>query len=211
MPVIATACFLMRSRVGTEHFLNSTHLRFDELFAGVTLGWFWHFRCQHFNVKRQKWLVVIGLALASGAFYSPEFSYWMYTIGLTANLLGFSCLLVWALNTPALAKLKPLSAIGFYSYSIYLWHWPIAQMYESLAPSNFITFWCYIGTSIAVGTLAAKLIETLSLRIRDRYFPAVKWNGRATSGEVVSSCKPRPLPVRVLDSARHKPASGAVG
>jgi peptidoglycan/LPS O-acetylase OafA/YrhL len=175
MPIVAGCCLLMRIRVGSEHFLNSTHLRFDALFAGVTLGWFWHFRRQSFSIARQNWLAVIGLALASGAFYSPEFSFWMYTVGLSANLLGFSCLLVWALNTPTLGKLMPLSAIGFYSYSIYLWHWPIAQMFESLVPSNVVTFWLYVGTCIGVGTMMARLIEGPSLKIRDRYFPPMKW------------------------------------
>jgi peptidoglycan/LPS O-acetylase OafA/YrhL len=190
MPVVAETCLLMRSRVGAEHFLNSTHLRFDALFAGVTLGWFWHFRRESFDVAHQNRLAVIGLALASGASYSPVFSYWMYTVGLSANLLGFSCLLVWALKTPVFGRLKPLSAIGFYSYSIYLWHWPVAQMYESLVPSNFLAFWLYIGTCIAVGTLTAKLIETPSLKIRDRYFPAMKRPESASAGEVVQVSVP---------------------
>ncbi len=69
----------MRTHAGVSGFSNATHLRFDALFAGVTLGWFWHFRREAFAIPHKNWQAVIGLAVASGAFYSQTFSNRMYT------------------------------------------------------------------------------------------------------------------------------------
>ncbi len=62
----------MRTHAGVSGFSNATHLRFDALFAGVTLGWFWHFRREAFAIPHKNWQAVIGL-------YSQTFSYRMYT------------------------------------------------------------------------------------------------------------------------------------
>jgi len=175
-PVVILGCLTLR--VLTMHgdlvrTINYTHLRFDGLFAGVTLGWFNCYRPSVLRIgKGRVALGIAGAALASGGFFLNQTDPRMYTFGLTANLVGFSALLVWALNTPFLGKLKPLARIGFYSYSIYLWHWIIGKLFAIVFASSFLSFWAYALTSIATGIVAAKLIETPVLSLRDKFFPS---------------------------------------
>ena len=113
----------------------------------------------------------------------------MYTVGLTANLVGFSAplLLVCALNSPSLGGLRPLARIGFYSYSIYLWHWVISKL---LPTSGFVSFWSYAAISIIIGIGAAKLIESPVLQFRDRYFPSRR---AVTTGQIDAESHPLEL------------------
>jgi peptidoglycan/LPS O-acetylase OafA/YrhL len=64
-----------------------------------------------------------------------------------------------------------LTYVGFYSYSIYLWHLPwLAVVQTTLggrAP-NVAAF--YVG-SIAASVLIAKLVELPTLRLRERWIP----------------------------------------
>ncbi len=177
-PCLVAACLFMRVRQGAGasmwQVISPTHLRMDALFAGVTLSWFYHFRPGSLRLSRPLWIGLLGTALCSTAFFYEESDYWMYTAGLSALLLGFSCILVWAINTPQLQKLKLISAIGLYSYSIYLWHFPVAKIFEALFPVSFIGFWNYVAVTIAMGVAMAKAIENPSLRLRDRYFPSVR-------------------------------------
>ncbi len=190
-PVVILACLAMRvltvhADVGTT--INYTHLRFDGLFAGVTLGWL---QCFHPGALRLKnhlrnALCLCGLFLASGGFLFNQTDLRMFTVGLTANLLGFSALLVCALNTPWLGGLRPLARIGFYSYSIYLWHWVIGKLFPIWFPPSFISFWSYALISIVIGIAAAKLIEAPVLRFRDRYVPSCRRAESVPGG--IASC-----------------------
>ena len=177
LPLIMTFCLAMRIKAGPNatdlQDLNPTHVRMDTLFAGVTLGWLYHFRRERFVALKGYWMLVLGLLFLAPNFLNLS-TYWGYTAGLTANLLGFSCLLVWALNTPWVAKLEGLALVGYYSYSIYLWHWPIAILFQKLAPNSLLAFWTYIAVAIAVGVAAANLVEFPFLRFRDKYFPSVQ-------------------------------------
>jgi peptidoglycan/LPS O-acetylase OafA/YrhL len=191
-PVVILACLAMR--VLTMHgdvarTINYTHLRFDGLFAGVTLGWL---RCFYPSAlqltdRYRNALAFFGLVLASGAFFLDQSDPRMYTVGLTANLVGFSALLVCALNSPSLGGLRPLARIGFYSYSIYLWHWVISKL---LLTSGFVSFWSYAAISIIIGIGAAKLIESPVLQFRDRYFPSRR---AVTTGQIDAESHPLEL------------------
>jgi peptidoglycan/LPS O-acetylase OafA/YrhL len=170
-PIIILACLAIRWEGGyavTAH----THARIDALFAGVTISWFAQFHDGLLNMPRLKhFALAAGLVLLIPAFKLDLETHWMSSYGMLCNLLGFSCILVWALNSPTLGKLKPIAFIGFYSYSIYLWHWPVATFFKNIEPS-LLGFLLYCSLSCAVGIGMAKTVEVPMLKVRDRYFPS---------------------------------------
>lgn len=175
-PLLLVACLLLRYSYALHHStvygVTETHLRVDSLFAGVTLSWVKHFsrgistkRAYLFGIAAAALLapVLIGLPPMAAA-----------TFGYLLMPLSFCCILIWGLNSSWLGKLKPVSRIGFYSYSIYLWHWPIALIFAGIfKPPTFLSFWSYCATAVLVGIAAAKFIEVPMLRVRDRVFPSV--------------------------------------
>jgi glycosyltransferase involved in cell wall biosynthesis len=115
----------------------------------------------------------------------------MLTFGLTAVYQGSAILLLAVLlassGRPASGEgrswagrlLAPLSFLGFYSYSIYLWHIPVRRWLPSLlnriCGEKLPIGWeltAYLVASVVVGFGMAKLVEVPILRFRDRYFPS---------------------------------------
>ncbi len=103
------------------------------------------------------------------------------TIGLTANYLGFGGLVM--LTVAATARgaarleraLRPLAPIGLFSYSIYLWHMPVALAVHLLDLRRFgwpAEVVVYLAGSLVVGIGAALAIEMPLLRFRDRIIPS---------------------------------------
>jgi peptidoglycan/LPS O-acetylase OafA/YrhL len=175
-PIVLAACLAMRMTVPFNHqgLLTGTHYRLDALFAGVTLSWFYRFRRERFDSWRGVWLLAAGITLIlPEVIWHLYSSYWLYTLGQTSLLIGFSCLLLWAVHSPWLAKFTLLGRLGFYSYSIYMWHWPIALFFQTL-PNSFLWYWCYLFTAIVIGILMARIVEIPMLRLRDQYFPALR-------------------------------------
>jgi peptidoglycan/LPS O-acetylase OafA/YrhL len=72
----------------------------------------------------------------------------------------------------------PLAFVGFYSYSIYLWHLPVAtwlpmivrRLPVQLTPGTVQLL--YVCASVAVGVAMATLIELPLLALRERWFPS---------------------------------------
>jgi len=175
-PLIAFACLAVRFHGGTSS-TNWSHARADALFLGVALAWFYHFYPNRLRVTYGARLLLLAFPLLWPSFVydwkSPFAATWM----LLLRSLGFGCILVWGINSSWLGKLKPVAKIGFYSYSIYLWHWPVATFFESVDPSLF-WFVLYVAVSCAVGIAMAKLIEVPMLKVRDRYFHSRTINGQ---------------------------------
>lgn len=63
-----------------------------------------------------------------------------------------------------------LTKVGFYSYSIYLWHAMLALFFIELGMSAF-RFWIYIALSLDFGIVMAKAIEIPFLALRDNLLP----------------------------------------
>jgi peptidoglycan/LPS O-acetylase OafA/YrhL len=100
----------------------------------------------------------------------------MQTLGLTSLSLGFSFLVAWSVvRTPRTLFPRALSRlaarIGFYSYSIYLWH---RIVHEGLFHSgvSFWKFWSYIAACIVAGVGMAYLVEMPYLALREKLFPS---------------------------------------
>ena len=63
----------------------------------------------------------------------------------------------------------PLAGIGYYSYSIYLWHGWVCRL---LPHSTLPGFLGCLAAAIFLGAAMAKLVEYPMLALRDRFFPS---------------------------------------
>jgi len=162
------------------HFIP-THLRLDSLLFGVLLSYWYHYHTEALleRVGRNRfWLLACAsAALLPFAWLSPH--QWVtHTVGYTMIYLGCGTLLLLAVTGQTLTSpwLAPVRNIGVYSYSIYLYHLPLATLLTALGeryPGT--TSWLvipYLAGSILIGVGMAKLVEFPILRLRERWLPA---------------------------------------
>jgi peptidoglycan/LPS O-acetylase OafA/YrhL len=88
----------------------------------------------------------------------------------------FSFLVAWCVvRTPKTLAGRILSRcaakVGFYSYSIYLWHTIVVAAFEYHPAKSAAKFWIFIATTIITGIAMAQLIELPYLTLRDKLFP----------------------------------------
>jgi peptidoglycan/LPS O-acetylase OafA/YrhL len=165
--------------------LFATHLRFDSLFFGVAISYAYHFHSNKFIEVLAPWRWY--LLLGGGLLLTPAFALqlettpFIYTAGLTLFYLGSGSMLVGVLmiQPPRSHGVMFLAMLGTYSYSIYLWHlpmawWGIALIERTLGTSlDFaVRAPLYLSGSLAVGVLMAKLVEVPTIRLRDRWYPS---------------------------------------
>lgn len=202
-------------------YLLPTHLRMDALFCGVVIGYLFHFKPK-FLARVARWpLLVAGAALIT-PIYFMQIEYWhMYTWGLTCTFLGFACIITWAIHVPFESRhplalpVNLLARIGFYSYSIYLWHWIIIYYLRPcfrtrcIATGSPVTWspamqkWQWlscVALSIIVGIGMAVFIEQPVLRLRDRWFPS-------RTRSMITHVTPLPPQVRLLMPAQALPGT----
>ena len=192
--MIAIACLGMRlSRWSVPFVAQSnyvpTHLRADSLFFGVLLAYVYHLRpaLLAFVPRFRLALFIVGLALVAPMFFILWEHPFVFTFGYTMNYLGYGCILIacvdartgplgWAL-TGRMARV--LGFIGFFSYSIYLWHLfardlvldRMHSMEQTGAGAFVLTTSMHVALSIAFGVISAKVVEQPFLRLRDLVFP----------------------------------------
>jgi peptidoglycan/LPS O-acetylase OafA/YrhL len=180
----AARCYFV-SRVDPWTMMFATHFRIDSLFFGVWLSHLFHFRREQLfgfvNTHRRTLRLASVFAIAPCLFLAAEDSIFMRTVGFTLVYMGFGGMLITTLVAPPARDnvcRRSLAFIGFYSYSIYLWHgyFLSAGNYLSRALPRPVPFgWhllIYLAGAISGGALMAKLIEVPMLRLRDRHFPA---------------------------------------
>lgn len=177
---------------------NPTHLRVDSMYFGVVLSYYFHFQKDALRRFLRPRSHRIALALFSALLISPCIfltfhSFFTLTFGFTFLYLGFGALLLLSLlgefSLPGgLRRIgsrvgSGLARIGSYSYSIYLWHVPVAvwglHRLHKIWPKKTGTvtdFVLYLIASIGVGIFMANLIEFPVLKLRDRLFPARNTN-----------------------------------
>jgi peptidoglycan/LPS O-acetylase OafA/YrhL len=160
-------CFLLRweycSRTHLATVLQS-HLRMDALFAGVALGYLFHFHPELFQRLSKPWLPILAAAFLIPLCF-PQTSALKVTATYSANTLAFGSLLLWAV-TRKFKLAGVLAEIGQYSYSIYLWQMILAYLW----PQTALGFFGYLVSSIAVGTAMSIIIEYPMIKLRDRLF-----------------------------------------
>jgi peptidoglycan/LPS O-acetylase OafA/YrhL len=118
----------------------------------------------------------------------------MGTFGLILLYIGFGSLMLVSLrenirnkNSLIEKAITMLAAIGFYSYSIYLWHMPmkdwglrmiryVLKRFDSQAILSIysnLEWLIYIVGSVILGIIVARFIEIPALKLRDRIFPSL--------------------------------------
>ena len=150
---------------------SPTHLRADALLLGVALSYIYHFRRAQFTALSRWWVGAIGLLLvACNLFFVTNSSIMVRAILTTGNSVGFACILAWAMTRDRLRQ-PLLEKIGFYSYSIYLWHMLVAGVWRS-HPFSLATFVANIVSAVLLGVMMAVLVEQPILQLRDRWLPS---------------------------------------
>lgn len=195
---VLIACLVMR--LVTIHYMPSTasmmrwatHLRMDSLFMGVLVAYLHHFRPQWLAAVARHRAALVGAAVAliapMGLF--GEDDPFTVTFGFTLIYLGYACLMVATVYTPATAPVfgtalaRILGVVGSHSYSIYVWHvlvgryplemvaavFPLVGIPNTLRWGVFTAL--YIVWASTAGMLLGSLVEWPALRWRDRLFPA---------------------------------------
>jgi peptidoglycan/LPS O-acetylase OafA/YrhL len=174
--VLVVMCLFFRWKASQlAGIFQMTHMRIDSLFAGVTLGYLHHFRPLLFQKFTSNYALAAGILSCIPAGFLDQDNRALQTIGLTGLLLGFSFIVAWSVvRTPRTSVGRAVcviaARIGFYSYSIYLWHTVVG---EALFHSgvSFVKFWSYVTTCVVVGIGMSHLLEIPYLRLRDRMFP----------------------------------------
>jgi peptidoglycan/LPS O-acetylase OafA/YrhL len=155
-----------------------THFRIDALTFGVLLSYFHHFHKQQLESivvgGRMLWLP-LSLALVSPCTFWSLKHYFTAVFGLSMLYVGFGIMLLLLLYSKPL-PLGPLAKVGFYSYSIYIWHrllWFIVLGVNAVCPMNYLlNDGIYFVSSIFAGIIMGRLIELPFLAARDAMFPS---------------------------------------
>lgn len=166
---------------------NCFHARADSLFCGVALGYWFHFYQNSFLAFSRWWLFPLSFALLMPLLWLRGGPLQGSTI-LTCNALAFSALLLWILPRTWI-RVPLLEKIGFYSYSIYLWHElaVVAVKPASAAGLTALGLFSAAVLSCLIGIVMAKLVEVPALAWRDRLFPAaIEAHGVSVTAAVAS-------------------------
>jgi peptidoglycan/LPS O-acetylase OafA/YrhL len=166
-----------------------SHLRFDTLFSGVFLSYLHNFRPEILQrLMSNPWrlpVTMVSILALAPVIFLPSTDPIVYTVGFTLVYIGFGTMLLLSLYQedrkrpqPGIA-LRAIGSMGTYSYTLYLWHVPLAQAFAGLAsrfPSvnPYLLHAIYFMTSIVTGVVLSKLVEIPVLRLRERLFPPLE-------------------------------------
>lgn len=211
---VALACLTMRIVNSIQHPIYThrvhtepSHLRADTLLFGVFLSYLHNFRPDILKkAMSDPWRFPISVVSILGfapAVFLPLTDPIVYTIGFTLVYIGFGTMLLLSLYTEDHQRPRPgitvraIASMGAYSYTIYLWHVPMAQVFAALASrfamiNQYVLHAIYFTTSIVIAVVLSKLVEVPVLRLRERLFPAPVFVKRTQELEC-ASCNPDSL------------------
>jgi peptidoglycan/LPS O-acetylase OafA/YrhL len=178
LPTIAVAlivmCLILRVSTALrsdemEAVLIPTHLRIDALFAGVTLGYVYHYRRQEFRMYSSWWVGALGVLLLLPSVLTNTTSPLLASIQFSYNLVGFSLIVLWAITRSF--RLPWLGEIRRFSYSIYLWHLFVTAYWRQHEMNLFVVAGNLL-TCVALGVTMGVLVELPMLQLRDVCFPS---------------------------------------
>lgn len=189
--IVAVFCLTLRI-IGSfrlpylhETHVFPSHLRIDSLLFGVVLSYWYHrfpIKFFEFAHKYRHLLLITGGALFLPTFcFSIESTPFIYTYGFALLYIGSGCLLAASLgfHPPTSPVAKAVAYTGSHSYSVYLWHMPVALYGTEIVgrhlhrPDSWYVYAAsYLLGSIAFGVVMAILVEMPVLNLRDRLFPS---------------------------------------
>ena len=168
-----------------------SHYRLEQMLWGVLLSWAFHFRFEQITkvIDTYKWVLLTTAIFLIGLFVTVErdLGFGPYVTMLT---IGYLCIFaVVCLGTKPwgelLAKIgwpfKMMARIGYYSYSIYLFHVlsmvGLQAFYKTInnrelgSVLDWGLFGVYMASGVLLGVLLSKLVEQPVLRLRERILP----------------------------------------
>lgn len=157
-------------RLGTFAFFLMP-LRAWEMIAGGLV----YLLASRFSVVRYgRLLEAAGLILIAAAAVSFHRTSLWPSFGALAPTLGTTLVILSARGRASLLRAGVMQALGRWSYSIYLWHWPLAVgiLYFGVSWSPAITLGC-LAASVGLGWLSFRFVETPA---RD-LFSGSRWKG----------------------------------
>lgn len=164
----------------------NTHIRMDSLFFGVFLSY--HYRYNYLMMKDivckyYLFFIFYCILVIPVAYFFDVTSVFIVSIGFTLLYLAFGIILLIALYAKDIFKteyifnsviFKLIAFVGFYSYTIYLWHIPaeaIINRFNIYYKWNiYLGFILYLMLSVVAGVISSKTVEIPALKIRDKYF-----------------------------------------
>jgi len=188
--LIAAVCFGFRvlnlaifPEFSHKAYLFGTHIRIDSLMFGVLLSYLWTFHELQDRTARIPSLALIatGALLLWPAFaFQVETNKWISIVGVIFFYLGGGLWVIAALRweTSESRVIRAVAGLGAASYSIYLWHMPVATWGYQIATSiiGYDNYALYLFNAVVgacvFGWVLNRLIEHPVLLIRDRLFPS---------------------------------------
>lgn len=158
-----------------------THFRIDALSFGVLLSYFHHFYREKLEstVVKFKWpALLLGLVLVLPCALYGVNDYFTLVFGLTMLYVGFGLIMLvtYYAGRPIRFISPVVAKIGYYSYSIYIWHrmaWFAVEIFVVFIPlPYFAKNLFYFCLAIVTGIVLGKLVEMPFLALRDKFFPS---------------------------------------
>ncbi|CAB3768587.1 acyltransferase family protein [Paraburkholderia humisilvae] len=116
-------------------------------------------------------LQAIGLAaiMGAGLFFTDAYD-WPGVMTLVP-VFGAALVILSAANDSAFSTFMPLQLLGRWSYSIYLWHWPLTVLihYLDLPSHNPEVITIGLALSVLLGFISYELVERRASGLRDRF------------------------------------------
>jgi peptidoglycan/LPS O-acetylase OafA/YrhL len=116
-------------------------------------------------------LQTLGLAaiLFAGLFFTDGFD-WPGPMTLVPAL-GAALVIFAGANDSAFSRFTPLQLLGRWSYSIYLWHWPVTVLlhYLDVAPHQPAVIAGGLTVSVLLGFISYELVEKRASGLRERF------------------------------------------
>lgn len=140
-----------------------TYHRFDTRLAGLTLGAAIAVLPERFDSAFYGKSAIIALSIILGAGLTLRWgSHFALSTGMTVTHLAAACVILGVRDQTLLISrilsARPIVYLGLLSYSIYLWHFPIAKvLLQYTSPKN--TFVTVVLASVILAALSFELVE----------------------------------------------------